>query len=461
MQRAPVCNHDLPLQAPTTLAHALFQYADFRKPGSHDPDRGFTRPWFFQHDKRDAELRRLIADQARDAANEASVTVKANAFMRELEDVLPTMENRRVVAHSVARRLKSCAKLAGKRQARDLAELPERMFLCRVDGHAGVTDDGDRRFAFAFKCSSTRFCPDCAREHSMYEAERYSTACLEHVARGSGYRAHQLVMTRPSVPLGSMAQGIAETFAMFRDFLDATRPCSEVQRRKHGWSKRKKKLPVWRPGQQTRTEVKNGKTCIVYDGPGIHGALVQLECHLTAKGAWHPHLNVLVLTKGDFSYALVRKLWHYNVECRPVLPGVQGFARAFAELIKYPFRHVAEKNLDKRAAGETQAPPFEEWPDAAIVEWHAATRGEVELESGDTRIQGSRWLRSYGALHGIAPPEVELQEMQTLARLTFTDDGRYVGSIPGSKFQGSHQKPSYPGYRVPTIRPPPRSRGDP
>lgn len=468
MNEAPVCNHDLPLPPRTTLADALHGYRDFKKPLSIEPSyfaarQGTGAPWTQHFEARDRELRELVKAQCIDQARDARVMVNVSGeFRRELEAVLPIMADRRGIAHTVARRLQTCAPLASSTNARDLTELPQQMFLCRVDGHACETDDGERRFAWPYKCSSTRFCPDCAREHSAWEALRYGERLLELVQL-PGVRVHQAVFTRPSVELGRMREGVEETLQMFRAWLDHKRRCSAVQRRKHGWGPRKRKLPTWQPGQQTREEVKNGRTRTVYDGPGIVGALVQVECHLTAKGAWHPHLNVLLVTKGDFSYALARRLWGFNVEFQPVRGDAANLARSFAELIKYPFRHVAEKSQAKADAGETQAPPFEEWPDHAIVEWHAATRAIVECGDGQERVQGARWLRSYGALHGIPPPEVKLEELHARARVTFTDDGCYalslgafVGSIPGSKFPCSAPTGQKKGYRVPTIRPPPR-----
>lgn len=460
MKAAPVCNHDLPLQPRTTLADALHGYRDFRKPGSYelarwDAEQGRAgAAWYEPHAARDRELRKLIEEQAREAAADAKMSVVVQDFRRDLEAALPALETRRCIAQSVAARLKSVARLGSERQVRDLTELPEQMFLCRVVGHAGTADDGTAEFAWASKCDSSKFCPDCARAHSMYEAMKYTPAMMEHVARGREFRAHYAVFTRPSVPLGRMAEGIAETFEMFRAWLDLTVPCTDEQRATYGWGKRKKMLPLWQLAQR-----KPGQR---YDGPGIHGALVQLECHLTAKGMWHPHLNVILLTRGDFSYSVARDAWGYNVELQPIEPKpaeslAEGFVRSFRELIKYPFRHVAEKNQAKREAGDTDAPPFEEWPDAAIVEWHAATRRELDsMTKNGARVHGARWLRSYGALHGIPPPSTEQREVRWLARLTFSDDGRFlVDSILGSKFPRSHEKPIFPGYRVPEHRPPP------
>lgn len=460
-RHAPICNHDLPLPPRTTLADALDQYRISDKPASYYPVNPFSRSyWYERHDDRERELQKLIKEQAADAAKDARLGLVVHDFAAELEAALPALETRRCIAQSVAARLKSVARLGSERQARDLTELPEQMFLCRIVGHAGQADDGTQEFAWASKCDSSKFCPDCARAHSMYEAMRYTPAMVEHVSRGPEFRAHYAVFTRPSVPLGKMAEGIAETFTMFREWLDLTVPCTDEQRGKYGWGKRKKKLPLWQLGRR-----KPGER---YDGPGIHGALVQLECHLTAAGMWHPHLNVILLTRGDFSYSVARDAWGFNVHLEPIEPKsaenvTEGFVRSFRELIKYPFRHVAEKNLEKRAAGDTEAPPFEEWPDAAIVEWHGATRRELdEVGQNGARIHGARWLRSYGLLHGVPPPSTEQREVRWLARLTFTDDGRFfVASILGSKFQRSHEKPIFPGYRVPSIQPPPRRNRPP
>lgn len=451
--RQLTCNHDLPLPARTSLKDALHAYADRRKPLSLEWSRfattqGGAAGWLQPHLRRDRELRELIKQQAADAAAEARVSINVPAFMRELAEAFPAMEFRRAVAHTVAKRLKGVSMMGTKRQARDLCELPESMFLCRVDGHAGATEDGGARTAWAHKCGSTRFCPDCAREHAKWEAERYGAAIMEHVNKGPAYRAYQAVMTLPTVRQGDMAKGVKHRFEAFRAFLDAKRPCRGIDQELYGYSPRKKLVPVWQPAPKVKGQP--------YDGPGIHGALVQLECHLTAKGEWHPHLNVLFLTKGDFTFDTVREVWGGNVHIQQVTGTPEGIARSFGELIKYAFRHVAEKNLDKREAGDTEAPPFEEWPDAAVVEWHAATRGEVETADGGTRIQGSRWLRSYGVLHGIPPPEIAETEVRWIVAVSFTDDGRYVGSIPGSKFQNSTPKGHLPGYELPDFRQPPR-----
>lgn len=459
MKSAPVCNHELSLPPSTTLADALHAYRDFKKPLSFEPSyfahqQGIGAPWYARFAMREAELAKLAREQAADLARDAKVMVPAGEFRRALEDAMPLVAKRRTVEHTVARRLKECAlhPATDPRAARDMDQLAESMFLCRCDGHAGEAD-GDLRFSWLHKCDSTRLCPDGAREHSMWEAQRYAETMLEHVSRGSTYRAHQLVFTVPSAPLGQMVPAIDALWDRFRAFLDFQRRCKDKHRAKYGWSKRKRKIAQWQPGQRTKGAP--------YDGPGIHGALVQLECHLTAAGAWHPHLNVIVLTKGRFDYRMVRKVWGYNVGCQPIKPDEHGFAGAFRELIKYAARHVGEKTESKADQAERDkreaAPPLTDWPLPALAEWYAATRAETEGEGGAVRIQGARWLRSYGSLHGIAPPELQDQDVTWLTRVTFTDLGCfYVGSIPGSKFQDSALTAHLPGYRVPTIRPPPR-----
>lgn len=447
----PLQPGELPLPPRTTLAEALDRYGQagydstLRERSFGFKVAGLTPAWYERHQARTGradELRELIRAQAIDAANDAATAIQVPHVDQLREIIYANAEDyaaRRQAEQLLAGRMKDAAlelERAGE-LARPMADQAERMMLCRVCGHVGVKEGGAHLVAWEFKCGDSRLCPDEAREHVRWEARRYIPGILEWRKAAPRRRVFYAVFTTPNAT--SLEAGIEHIFSKWRTFLDAERDCTDLDREQYGYSKRKKKLQLWRPAPREEGQP--------YAGPGIHGALVQLEAPLSARGDWNGHLNAVLLVEGGFDFELARKVWGCNVELKEVQGDERELAEAMLELIKYAARHIGEKSQAKADAGDSQAPPLVDWPAARLWEFYQAAHG-------------SRWLRSYGVLHGIPEPVADAPKVVWIGRLTFTDAGAYwVDLIQGPNFSDSPpQIAQVPGYRVPNIRPPPELR---
>lgn len=455
---APICNHDLPLRPGSTFSATLDRY------GICAYDSSLTRKafagmasWYERHQLREGavdQVRALIREQAADQARDAEFSVQlppsgqVETIRGALESNLPAYGERRRIEQALAGRLKDAAaelRAAGV-DAQPMADQAERMMLCRTVGTIGAKDGGEGHVvAWAFKCGDGRLCPDEAREHVRHEAHRYVPEIIKWRNRGRGRRVFYAVFTTPNAP--DLAAGIKDMFERWRAFLDELRPVTGADRERWDYGPRKRQVPVWRPGTATEPHpykrAEDGRPTRLYADDGIHGALVQLEVPLSARGDWNIHLNAMLCVQGRFDFEEVRRRWGFNVHLQEVKGGERELAASMLELIKYAARHVGEKSAGKAAAGESEAPPMIDWPAARLWEFFQASHG-------------ARWLRSYGALHGIPDPEPEAASVVWVGRLNFTDAGTYwVDLIQGPNFQAPAGIPHMPGYRVPQIRPPP------
>ncbi len=475
---------DLPLPARTTLADALdelgHQGHDHRlrpmRPSYGNTPKHLYAPWYDKKLARDLnmhlardELQKLLAQQANDRnaelAASAPVTHRVDLHqMEELRDqlqlTLPGREERRAVEHELADYVERCADVVGldnslATEALLMSEWAKRAKFCRVSGHVGVTGSGKVRVAYDLKCDNSRLCPDEARENVREAAEKYIPAALAWKRLGRWRRIHYGVFTIPNVPVGQLEAGIKRAHEMWRQFLETKVDMNEDDRLRYGYGRSKKQLELWRPAQRKWRECldeagapvigPNGKPRreSYYEGPGIHGALVQLECPLSAAGTWNIHLNALILVDGKFDYKDVRDAWGFNVELQEVKGDERQLGAAMNELIKYAARHVGEKSAEKSRTGASEAPPMNAWAPHAFAEWFRAAHG-------------SRWLRSYGCMFKVKAPEHEREEVTWIGRITLTDSGTlWVDLIQGPNFRSSGEYLPRSNYRVPHFHPPP------
>lgn len=475
---------DLAMPARTTLADALDELGHqgydhklnpMRTSYSNQP-RHIYAPWYEKKMARDLavhasreELHRLWAQQQNDQAAElaASAPVTHHIGMDQLVELrdqlqlsLPGREERRAVEHELAEYVAQCAQVVGldpgmATEALLMDEWAKRAKFCRVSGHIGVTGSGRMRVAYDLKCDNSRLCPDEARENVREAAEKYIPAALAWKRLGRWRRIHYGVFTIPNVPIGKLEEGIKRAHEMWREFLDTKVDMSEDDRLRYGYGKSKKQLELWRPAQRKWREVQdeggqpvigpNGKPRreSFYEGPGIHGALVQLECPLSAAGTWNIHLNALILVDGKFDYKDVRDAWGFNVELQEVKGDERQLGAAMNELIKYAARHVGEKSAEKARLGSSEAPPMNAWSPHAFGEWFKAAHG-------------SRWLRSYGCMFKVKTPEHERETVVWIGRISLTDSGTlWVDLIQGANFRNSGEYLPRNNYRVPSLHAPP------
>ncbi|PPE72717.1 hypothetical protein C3942_16850 [Solimonas fluminis] len=454
--------------ANTARLYATSGYTQKLKPGFM-PDSPF-QPWAQHALDRFNEADRFIATYAKDSYENFAEVERCE---EELVDTLAERENRRRIEHDLALRIESAARNpAVDRGVASLMDLhAQRAKMCRTEGVWGVNGEGDKVIAWNFKCGSTKLCPDGSRENTRRVAELYTPEIIRWHRSQRGRRLFYCVFTLPNFDTGSLAVGNKVIQQRFRDFLGTVRPIRDVERATFGYGPRKRSIKHWQPAKRLKSlPDEHGKRHVLpYEGPGIHGALTQLECPVSARGDWNVHLNALLLVQDgegfDFDYATVRDMWGANVHIEAVEPDERGLIGTIQELIKYPARMIAEKSADKAADGST-APPMMAWTDTQLAEWFGSTVKRITDKNGVERWIGTRWMASYGCLYGLTEPEDtdEEQPIQWMGRIAFTDAGRYwVGSTRENNFsrsekvQTASERAFQPvkGYRLPQIEGPP------
>lgn len=491
--------HDHKLRAPqrglagirTGLNSVYFDERDHRLSSGYAKwyERKLERDSAVNHSS--AALLALLRSQRQDMAHDAenSAPVKLTVSVDELAGLheqlmlsLPAREERRAIEGALSDYVAGCADVVERdpkweHAAGLMRDWATRAKYCRVSGHVGRTESGGLRVAYDLKCENVRLCPDEAREHVRKVADKYVAEMLAWKQRESWHgrrRLHYAVFTVPNVPVGFLKQGIDDALEQFKRFLDTRMDCTEEHRERYGYGKSKKQLDMWRPAPRKWKEVpKPGFPDLTmrqsyYDGEGIHGALVQLECPMSARGDWNIHLNVILCTDGPFDYEKVREVWGHNVEFPAnsktgkrlaQCSDQRALAETLNEMIKYAAQHCAEKSEHHRRTGQSAAPPMMEWGPHAFAEWFDASHR-------------SRWLRSYGCLFKVAAPKHEREQVLWLGRITLTDSGtlwvdlpQSVGLIQGFNFRNSGEYLPRDNYRVPGTgnagRGPPSTAGPP
>ena len=167
------------------------------------------------------------------------------------------------------------------------------------------------------KVGEPLLCPDDAREEAMRLADRLESH-IETLAR-SGLRAYYGVLTVPNCAPGTLAESVEALWKKLRKTL------AEKVERLPGDRRRKKDLPKRFP---------------------IVGCLAVLEAPLGRSRDWHPHLNVIFLTRGRLDWGDFWASWRSMCDFQQLKPG--NVAAAMRELIKYSVRAVPEKSERKQ-----------------------------------------------------------------------------------------------------------------
>lgn len=304
--------------------------------------------------------------------------------LRELEDELESWSERRRVERRLADYI---AGIPDPHDLHGLADLADRLRACRCRGPVGISPQGRRVIAWDHKCRVVRLCPDEARAESMRVAEKYIPNIQRQLQAHPKRRAWYGVLTLPDARPGRLARMKRAIWAKFKRWL---------------------------------------KTM-----PQVVGALAVLEDPLSHDGDWHVHLNVILLTHGQWSFKQAQEAWGYWVKFnkRPLDP--DRLVPTLLELVKYSAMAVSEKSDEKatrRPEGrcgtgkaDRPAPGMTEWDHALWLEWWAAQ-------------QRHRRTRSYGLLYGkhLVKPEREPMDthgLRWVGMCEFTG-GRYQLDMP-------------------------------
>lgn len=239
-----------------------------------------------------------------------------------------------------------------------------REFWCQMN----VEDAQGTRIIWDEKAGEPLLCPDDAREEAMRLQRRLEEE-LEELAR-QGLRVYYGVLTIENAPPGHLAGRVEKLWRKFKRALKArenprralraprlhvhaTRTCTKKSWR-HSLSCRRAP-PMLRPPVRvcTRRVVRQRRIPNKQLKPLFPtvGAIATLEAPLSASRTWHPHLNVILVTRGMFDYSAWWKHWGCVSDWRHLKPG--NVAGAFRELIKYAVRAVPEKSAAKAAHGES------------------------------------------------------------------------------------------------------------
>lgn len=252
------------------------------------------------------------------------------------------------------------------------------MHDCHGAGIVGVRPDGGKVIAWDHKCNDTRMCPHAAWKESKRLIENYHAAILEELDRNAKNRLFYTVLTAPNTPEGSLIQGKRELFEQTKAWLKHDAPaCPLVFDEARG------------------KYLKDTKPFSMADC--VRGSLVTQEDPAGANYQWHVHNNLILITQGQFDYALAREWWseiifgpgrdprdnhkravlHFSPVERETL------GKTLIEIIKYPVLTVGEKSLNSDTA-----PAMIHWPPSLFFEWYNANHG-------------FRRTRSYGSLYAI------------------------------------------------------------
>ncbi len=212
--------------------------------------------------------------------------------------------------------------------------------------------DAGTRIIWDEKAGEPLLCPDDAREEGM-RLQRRLEGKLEELAR-AGYRVYYGVLTIENAEPGELEARIEKLWRKFRRALKAKVETAP------GDPRRKKDLPRRFP---------------------FLGAIATLEAPLSASRTWHPHLNVIVVTRGYFDWAEWWPYWQCVSHWQLLKPG--NVAAAFRELIKYAVRAVPEKS-----AAKAKAVPTCDTCTSSSASWSAAPSA-TSLPQSESKATGS------------------------------------------------------------------------
>lgn len=259
------------------------------------------------------------------------------------------------------------------------------------------TETGSTRTLWDQKAGEPLLCPDDAREEAM-RLQRRLEETIGELAQ-AGYRVYYGVLTIDNAAPGGLRTRIDKLWRKWQRALKARVPNKAGERIPK--AKRAKLFP-------------------------FIGAIATLEAPLGASRTWHPHLNVIVITRGFFDWSAWWAHWGCVSDWKPIAGGPQSVAAAFRELIKYAVRAVPEKSAAKAGIsdsgsgdnGDRPSPPaMVEWSASEWLEWWGA-------------MKGRRRTRTYGELFGLnVDPEPATGSWVTIGRALW-DGSRFCASFP-------------------------------
>jgi hypothetical protein len=253
-------------------------------------EQGYEHPLFEHADKLAQAVTELEGERS-GAEARAHVRAALAGYLERI--VLPTVENEK------------------------LAKIPEKLRAARQQCWFQLnTQNGRTRTIWDVKAGEPLLCPDDARAEGM-RLQRRLEHQVEELARG-GYRMYYGVLTIENAAPGGLEARVEKLWRTWRKALKA-----RIEK-KPGDPRRKKDLPKRFP---------------------FIGAIATLEAPLSASRTWHPHLNVILITRGFFDWSDWWRYWGWVSHFEPIKRG--NVAAAFRELVKYAVRAVPEKSAEK------------------------------------------------------------------------------------------------------------------
>jgi len=310
------------------------------------------------------------------------------------------------------------------------------MYNCRQSGR--TFKEGDELYtAWDYKCSQTKLCPDESREESQRLAEFYLPELMNYAKEDGRNRVFYSVFTDENYCLGDLKHGKKDIIEKFKRFTATLKYYAQDAERKHATNKSCKATyagafcpvefyEVYGEPKRTRSFIKD----IVYppDAIDLNGSLIIQEDPLSASNTWNVHLNVFLLVKGRFDWALARDLWNKNVFFTEVKKNAFDFRNALLEAIKYSAQILPVKSESKTKHGQTLAPWMCEWPPETWLEWFNANKN-------------FRRTRAYGCLYKVH--ERRWDEMSGIERARVVSWADVVESFTSVSFDTCTWKDVY------------------
>ena len=242
---------------------------------------------------------------------------------------------------------------------------------CRINPHVEVRMAGGRSYyAGVMHCGLVWLCPVCAHRRTTHRRQQVRQLLVDHLAGGNG--AEFLTLTLPH----HAADKLANTWPL------AT----------NGWKR------VQQGGAWTRL-----KAAI-----GIIGTIRVLEVTYSVKHGWHPHIHVVLLTRGKLTHeeratlhAHCFSAWHHAVvkaghpapqrACTVLVPVVDAEMGSYC--LKFGERSSAaheDQAVDPRTAPETDRTQAQQMTPFDILAALLATGDERYVRAWREWESGSR-----------------------------------------------------------------------
>lgn len=211
--------------------------------------------------------------------------------------------------------------------------------------------NGRTRTIWDAKAGEPLLCPDDARAEGMRLQRRLEDE-VEALAL-KGFRVYYGVLTIENAKLGGLEARVGKLWRAWRKALKA-----KIDKPK-GDPRRKKDLPKRFP---------------------FVGAIATLETPLSASRTWHPHLNVILITRGFFNWSDWWQYWGWVSHFQAIKPG--NVAQAFRELVKYAVRAVPEKSAEKATCTSYSSSSFLPPESSSAITANGSTIGARAATNG-------------------------------------------------------------------------------